>query len=87
MKERSARFWKWGLLQILILVVFLGWRFYFGTSAYLAHPNDDDLYAHTWSFQGIVFCIFRLLPALVCMSFVLGIEWLVVRKVPGRESP
>jgi hypothetical protein len=80
MKGRWTKFWKWGLLQVVVLLVFLTWTFYTGTSAYLSHPNDSDLYAHSWSFQGIVFCIFGLLPALVGISLVLGVEWFIIRK-------
>ena len=84
MNPRPRKFWKWGLLQVLVLLAVLGWKFYTHTSAYLAHPHDDDLYAHNWSFQGIVFCIFWLLPALLVISIILGLEWFLVRKAQGR---
>ena len=81
MNLASKEFWKLGLLQVVVLLAFLGWKFYATTSAYLAHPGDGDLYAHSWWFQGIVFCIFGLLPALVGMSLLLGVEWFIVGKI------
>jgi hypothetical protein len=77
----TTRFRIWGLVQVSALLVFLGWKFYTGTSAYLAHPTDSDANAHTWLFQGIVCCIFGLLPALVGAAFVLRVEWFIIKKL------
>ena len=86
MKRCPRHFWKWMLFQVCGLLVFLAWKFWLGTSAYLNNPNDSDSYAHTWSYQGIVFCIFRLLPALVGMGFILGSESFLIRAWMARKA-
>jgi hypothetical protein len=58
---------RWlAVTQILLWLLACGAWFYIRTAAYLAHSIDDDLYAHTWAFQAINFCISRLPFALPC---------------------
>ena len=79
------RFWFWALTQIAILVVVVSWRFYVGVSEYLAHPTDGDLYAHSWSFQAIVFLVFTLPKIVVGVIALLGLEWLIARSISKRR--
>jgi amino acid permease len=63
MKSRHA-YWAsivaWGLLC-------LG-HFVFRTHTILSGPRDDDLYAYSWTFQSIVFLIYRF--PLWCLALV-----------------
>jgi hypothetical protein len=79
MKKEARLFWRIVTIQACVILAWLLWRFYIGTKAYLAHPDDGDLYAHNWSFQVLVFCIFRLFPALVGMVALFAFEWFILR--------
>jgi hypothetical protein len=77
--KNNRYFWKCVAAQSCLIFAYLFWRFYTGVKVYLAHPTDGDLYAHNWSFQLIVFCIFRLLPVLVGMIILFTSEWFTLR--------
>jgi len=85
MKRLAHRFWFWALVQACLGVAILGWKFYAGTTEYLAHPSDGDLYAHTWSFQAIAFSFFAVPLFIVCMIVLLGVEWFIVRMISKRQ--
>ena len=85
MTRPAQKFWFWALVQVCIVAVIAGWRFYVGVSDYLAHPTDGDLYAHTWSFQAIVFLIFTLPNIAVGVAALFVSEWFIVRMVAKRQ--
>jgi len=85
MARLTHRFWFLALMQICVIAAIVGWRFYVGVSEYLAHPPDGDLYAHTWSFQAIVFLVFTLPKILVGVAALLGVEWFIARVVSKRR--
>jgi hypothetical protein len=67
------RFWLLALIQLIALACwFVPW-FYLKASAYLAHPTDGDLYAHTWPFQIMVGLLY-FLGDVVLLSLVVAIE-------------
>src|SRR5690242_5144485 len=84
MTRLAHRFLFWALVQICIVAVIVGWRFYVGVSEYLAHPPDGDLYAHTWSFQAIAFLVFAAPKIVVGVIALLGVEWFVARRRSKR---
>jgi hypothetical protein len=75
------KFWHWAVVQAVIVMIVLAWRFYVGVSAYLAHPTDGDMYAHNWSFQAIACCVVGGPIVVIGMAGLLGSEWLVVRAI------
>jgi hypothetical protein len=85
MTRLAHRFWFWALVQTCIVAEIVGWRFYVGASEYLAHPPDGDLYAHTWSFQAIVFLIFTLPKIAVGVIALLGMEWFIARRMSKKR--
>ncbi len=85
MTRLRQKFWFWALVQACIVAIIVAWRFYIGVSNYLAHPTDGDLYAHTWSFQAIVFLVFRLPIILLAFGAWLGLERLAARLLSHRR--
>ena len=85
MARLTHRFWFWALMQVCIVVAIAGWQFYVGVSEYLAHPTDDDLYAHTWGFQAIVFLVFTLPKILVGLLVLFGVEWFIARRISKKR--
>jgi hypothetical protein len=64
-----------------------GWQFYVGTSAYLAHPTDSDLYAHDWSFQAVVFSLYAVPRFLLIMAALFVFDWFALRLIKTDERP
>ena len=85
MKSLTHRFWFWAIVQACVVAAIFGWRFYAGTLEYLAHPTDGDLYAHTWSFQAMVFLMFAVPMFVGGMAIVLGLESIVIRMISKRQ--
>jgi hypothetical protein len=74
-------FWFWALVQTCAVAAIVAWRFHLGVLEYLAHPPDGDLYAHTWSFQAIVFLIFTLPKIIAGVIALLGVEWFLGSRI------
>ena len=86
MKSLTHRFWFWAIVQACVVAAIFGWRFYAGTLEYLAHPTDGDLYAHTWSFQAIVFSMFAVPMFGGGMAILLGLESIVIGLISKRQA-
>jgi hypothetical protein len=86
MKKSTRFFWICALVQVFVVVVLLTWHFYVWTKGYIAHPTDGDMYAHTWSFQTMVFCIFQLLPAFVVLGVLFTLEWFALCFILNRRQ-
>ena len=87
MKKLPRHFWTLALIEASIVAAVFGWRFYVGTSAYLAHPTDGDLYAHDWSFQAVVFSLYAVPRFLIIMAVFLGVDWFTLRLIKSDEKP
>ena len=85
MTSLKRKFWSYALVQTCVVAAIVGWHFYVGVSEYLAHPPDGDMYAHTWSFQAIVFAIFTLPRVLAGLTVLLGLEWFIARRISKRQ--
>jgi hypothetical protein len=85
MTRVARKFWVWAIAQCCLVAVFAAWKFYTGVADYLAHPTDGDLYAHSWSFQAIVFLMFTLPKILVGLVAIFGLEWFIVRAISRRQ--
>ena len=86
MRKLHKKFWFWAVVQAGVVFLLLIWRFYVSTASYLTHPTNDDMYAHTWSFQTVVFCIFRLFPSFVGLSVLVILERLILRSISGERK-
>ena len=85
MKSLTHRFWFWAIVQACVVAAIFGWRFYAGTLDYLAHPTAGDLYAHTWSFQAIVFSMFAAPIFVGGMAILLSLESIVIGMISKRQ--
>ena len=87
--KRSPWRKKWLLLALLQTLLIVGMScvwFYLRTRAYLAGPPDGDLYAWNWGFQEFVFLVFYV-PLLLALSAILAAaEFLVARRMFGRDA-
>jgi hypothetical protein len=75
------------LVEACIVAAVFGWRFYVGTSAYLAHPTDSDLYAHDWSFQAVVFSLYAVPRFMLIMVAFFVFDWFALRLIKTDERP
>jgi hypothetical protein len=87
MKKLPRLFWILALVEASIVAAVFGWWFYIGTSAYLAHPTDSDLYAHDWSFQAVVFSLYAVPLFLIIMAVLIGLDWLALRLIKTDAKP
>lgn len=89
MKLNWQSFKKAWLVQLaLFFGAFCVW-FYIRTSAYLAGPQDGDLYAQTWSFQFVVGGLYLLgtLPLLAMLFLVeAGLFQVILRLVKPQPG-
>lgn len=86
MAKLANRFWFWALVQVCVVIAIFAWRFHVAVSAYLTHPRDGDLYAHSWSFQAIVVLIFVVPRLFAGMAILLGLEWFAARIISKRQA-
>jgi hypothetical protein len=87
MKKLPRHFWTLALVEACIVAAVFGWQFYVGTSAYLAHPPDRDLYAHDWSFQAVVFSLYAVPRFLLIMTALFVFDWFALRLIKTDERP
>jgi hypothetical protein len=78
-------FWVAVICQAILLLGTLSVWYFIRTAAYLAKPTDGDLYAHTWSFQAMVFVVY-LVPAVALFVALIALELLVLSWFPGRRT-
>ena len=84
MKRLAHKFWIWALVQALIALLIVVWRFYVGRSDYLIHSLDGHSYHFTWTFHSTGFLAYSFL-FLVLVGVLIGLEWFVVRKISKRQ--
>jgi len=65
-KVHAGSFLVWSLLCF--------GHFYLKTSQILSGPHDGDLYAYSWSYQAVMFSIFRLPVWLLILGLVMILE-------------
>ena len=70
----------WALVQALIALSIVVWRFYVGRSDYLIHSLDGQSYHFTWTFHSTGFLAYAFL-FLVVVCLLISLEWLVVRRI------
>jgi uncharacterized membrane protein len=87
MKKIPRLFWTLAIVEACIVAAVFGWRFYVGTSAYLGHPTDGDVYAHDWSFQAVVFSLYAVPLFLIIMAVLLGLDWFALRLIKTDRKP
>ena len=85
MSKLKRHFGKLALVQVGIFIVALSVWFFITTRSYLAAPTDGDLYAHTWSFQVLNFCVFYFPPCVCALALLLLTEWLLLRLLNGKH--
>jgi hypothetical protein len=85
MSRFERKFMRLALIQAGISAVALTIWFFVTTRAYLAAPPDGDLYAHTWSFQAMNFCMFYLPPYIFILCALLLTERAVLRRLGQRK--
>jgi hypothetical protein len=79
MRSRWKRiFWIVALFQAAVVFGTLGVWYYGRTVANLANPSDGDLYAHSWSFQIMVFLVVYLPTTSILFAALLALEFLIV---------
>ena len=72
----------------LTLVMFVGWLIISGFYAYyyvvtiLNLPEEYDAYARNWTFQLLMFCLFRLPYLVLILAIIIGVVWVL----PARKS-
>ena len=84
MNRLAHKFWIWALVQGLIALLIVGWRFYVGRADYLLHSLDGHSYHFTWSFHSTGFLAYSLL-FLGGVGVLIGLEWFVARKISKRQ--
>jgi hypothetical protein len=84
MNRFERKFIKLALIQAGISAVALSIWFFVTARAYLAASPDGDLYAHTWSFQALNFCMFYLPPYIFILCALFLIERAVLRRLGQR---
>lgn len=65
---------------LLLWTLACGAHFYFRTTSILNGPHEGELYAYTWSFQALSFCVFRLPLWVVGLVLIVGMEWAMVTR-------
>ncbi len=68
---------------VVWLVVCLAYEIH-RVATFLALPPSGDLYAHTWSFQLMVFAVFRFPLWLVGLLVILIVEFALLRRRTPR---
>ena len=86
--ERAWPRWFWwaALGQALVLLGSLGGWFLVRTRAYLAAPSGGDLYAHTWSYQALMFFITYGATAVLLFVLLISFEFIVWNWFTSRHE-
>ena len=74
------------MAQATLLLCALGIWFVVRTRVYLAAPVDQDLYAHTWSFQALAFLISYGAAAAVLLLVLIVIELYILISLTSRHE-
>ena len=76
---------RWVVAKIGIWLVLCAAHFVFRTHSILSGPKEGDLYAYSWSFQAIMFLIFRFPFWLIALVILFRAELLDFLRPKNEE--